>query len=51
MVVPMASVGNDVVNGTADGLPGVGVGGGEERFSGRGVVPGLPFSWLKGAPL
>lgn len=49
MVVPMASVGNDVVNGTADGLPGVG--GEEERFSGRGVVPGLPFSWLKGAPL
>lgn len=46
MTVPMASVGNGMVNGTAGGLPGR-----KERLSGRGVVPGLPFSWLKGAPL
>lgn len=44
MAVPMASVGKGTVNRAEGRLPG-----GEERFSGRGVAPGLPFFWLKGA--
>lgn len=44
MAVPMASVGNGMVNREAGGLSGE-----EEGFSG-GVAPGSPFLWLEGVP-
>lgn len=43
LAVPMASVGKGTANGAAGGLPG-----GEARFPGREVAPGLPFFGLKG---